>query len=152
FPDQKFSFICLCNTYAGPGKLMEKVADLYLADHFKSPVHERSKTLLPVRLSKQELAAKTGVYWDEEEVKFIRVYLENGKLKVASGSQHYDLLPLNKNRFQILGYPDQVYFDPPDVDKPQSMKKIDVDNEVTSYVVTNPPVLTKEQLEEYVGT
>lgn|SRR5262245_23443293 len=62
FPDQKFSFLCLCNIQAGSGKLMEKVADLYLADYFLNPVHERSEAPVPIRLSEQELAVKTGVY------------------------------------------------------------------------------------------
>jgi CubicO group peptidase (beta-lactamase class C family) len=151
FPDQKFSFICLCNTYTSPGGLVEKVADLYLADRFKNPVREFSKSPAPLRLSKQELAAKTGVYWNEEERKSIRVYLEDGKLRLAIGSNHYTLLPLNKNRFQLLGYPDQICFDPPDVDKPQWMRHIDNNGEVTSYGATNPPALTWEQLKEYAG-
>jgi CubicO group peptidase (beta-lactamase class C family) len=151
FPDQKFSVICLCNTYTSPGALAEKVADLYLADRFKSPTRERSESPVPVRLSKQELAAKTGVYWNEEEIKFLRVYLEGANLRLASAGMRLSLLPLDKNRFQILGYPDQVYFDPTNVDKPQWMKHIDNNDEVTSYVATDPPALTEERLREYVG-
>jgi len=132
---------------------MEKIADLYLADHFKNPVRERSEAQAPIRLSEQEMIAKTGVYWDEEEIKFIRVYLKDGKLRLASlaSGNHYDLLPLDKNRFQILGFPDQLYFGPPDVNKPQWVKQIDVYDEVTGYLAANPPELTKVQLEEYVG-
>ncbi len=67
FPEQKFSVICLANLDSiNPTDLCFKVADIYLADLLKAAPKADVKKLEPVKLSPQELEAKTGNYQDDK--------------------------------------------------------------------------------------
>ena len=88
FPDQHFSVILLCNTpelvtrdYA------RKVADVYLASHFKSepPVPKQPAAPPPSReLSSSALAAYTGTYHSDEVDATYLVAANAGGLTLAS--------------------------------------------------------------------
>ncbi len=79
FPEQRYSFICLCNLGSmSPDGLVKKVADLYLADHFKTESSDpasggEEKSF--VTLSHEQMEALAGYYqsgknqWGMLEVK-----------------------------------------------------------------------------------
>ena len=64
FPDQNFSVICLCNfDRVGPNAIARQVADIYLADQFKSQGGRRRPTgeAKYIQMSEQELKDKRAM-------------------------------------------------------------------------------------------
>ena len=110
FPDQRFSVFCLCNlSNIESGRLTRQVADIYLAGEFKT---ESSANGLPepkvIQVSAQELAEVAGSYFNFANNNFRRLYVKNGKLIYSRGGSESELAPLGKNRFLMLGVPDQI--------------------------------------------
>lgn len=114
FPEQRFSVICLCNNGGiSPTSMIEKIADIYLADHFKSTPaagkerpRESPKTL---QLSESELARFAGVFANPSGEFARRLYVKAGKLwYVESERNEYELGPLGDNRFIMLGVPEKI--------------------------------------------
>jgi len=67
FPEQRFSVVCLCNNGGiSPTSMIEKIADIYLADHFKAnePSGKEIPRVAPktIQLSESELARFAGVF------------------------------------------------------------------------------------------
>ncbi len=115
FPDQRLSIVCLCNiSNSNPGMLTRRVADVYLADQFKQSPPE-TKPAAPIaasttNLTEQELASKAGVYTERKTDTTVRLEMKNGKLTAAMGPGR-PLVPLTKERFQVLGAPATVTFE-----------------------------------------
>ncbi len=110
FPDQRFTVFCLCNlSNSESGRLTRQVADIYLANEFKS---ETNANGLPepkvVQVSEQELAAVAGSYFNFANNNFRRLYVKNGKLFYSRGGSESELAPLGNNRFLMLGVPDRI--------------------------------------------
>src|SRR6266404_1130902 len=62
FPDEHFSVVCLCNASANPGALSRQVADVYLEGKLAPP--PKRDAAPAVTLTKEQLSARTGVYWN----------------------------------------------------------------------------------------
>lgn len=114
FPEQRFSVICLCNNGGiSPTSMIEKIADIYLADHFKSsapPGKERPREpAKTVQLSESELVRFAGVFANASGEFARRLYVKAGKLwYVESERNEYELGPLGDNRFIMLGVPEKI--------------------------------------------
>ena len=106
FPDQRLSIYCLCNLQnIESGVLTRQVADIYLASEFKAESRTEPKV---VQVSKQELTALAGSYFNVATNNFRRIYVKNGKLMYSRGTSESELAPLGDNRFLMLGVPDQI--------------------------------------------
>lgn len=118
FPDQKFSFVCLCNfSRSNPGTLTRKVADIYLGDQLKPPPPRDKKPSSTVAVApagekptEKELANKTGTYYDRKGEQIVRVEMKDGKLTVDVGPG-FQLSPITNVRFQVVGAPVQLTFE-----------------------------------------
>lgn len=125
FPDQRFSVVCLCNlSTSNPSMLTRRVADIYLADQLKQEP-PKPKPAAPVTAStekptEQELAAKAGVYTERKTETTVRLEMKDGKLTAAMGPG-FPLVPLTKERFQVLGAPATVTFEGTANGHPQRM-------------------------------
>ncbi|HXI89350.1 MAG TPA: serine hydrolase domain-containing protein [Blastocatellia bacterium] len=125
FPDQRFSVVCFCNlSTSNPSMLTRRVADIYLADQLKQEP-PKPKPAAPVtanteKLTEQELAAKTGVYTERKSETTVRLEMKEGKLTAAMGAG-FPLVPLAKDRFQVLGAPATVTFEGEANGHPQRM-------------------------------
>jgi CubicO group peptidase (beta-lactamase class C family) len=104
FPEQRFSVACLCNTTTHPSELARRVADIYLAKELKDPasVLTDEKT---VELSEEQLASKTGLYWNRENEWIRKIVLKEGKLRKLLTYGRYEMKPLSENRFRLVGRP-----------------------------------------------
>ncbi len=113
FPEQRFSVICLCNlATANPGRLAERVADVYLADLLE-PVEERevrggrrpeSEAAEAPEYSAAELAAFAGTYYSEELDADYRIFLEEGELRVKRGrGDPVPVRPTGTDEFEVEG-------------------------------------------------
>jgi CubicO group peptidase (beta-lactamase class C family) len=158
FPDQRFSVVCFCNvSTANPSMLTRRVADIYLADKVKQEPPRPAATAPPAiadaeKPTEQELASKAGVYTERKSETTLRLEMRDGKLTALFGGG-FPLVPLAKDRFQVLGAPATVTFEGISNGHPQRML---VHNEgekealVFEYVeATAPP--NPAQLGEFAG-
>ncbi|MEE9159699.1 MAG: serine hydrolase domain-containing protein [Gammaproteobacteria bacterium] len=104
FPEQRFSVACLCNTTTHPSELARRVADIYLAKELKDPtsVLTGEKT---VELSEEQLASRTGLYWNRENEWIRKIIVKEGKLRMVLTYRSYEMKPLSENRFRLVGRP-----------------------------------------------
>jgi Beta-lactamase len=157
FPDQRFSVVCLCNlSTANPSMLTRRVADIYLADQLKQePL--KPKPAAPVTAStekptEQELAAKAGVYTERKTETTVRLEMKDGKLTAVMGPG-FPLVPLTKERFQVLGAPATVTFEGAANGHPQRMLVLNEGEKeplVFEYVAASAAPAAA-QLAEYAG-
>lgn len=158
FPDERFSVVCFCNvSTANPSMLTRRVADIYLADKLKQEPPRRAATALPVipdaeKPTEQELASKAGVYTEPKSETTLRIEMKDGKLTALLGGG-FQLVPVAKERFQVLGAPATVSFEGITNGHPQRMLVLnDGEKEalVFEYVeVTASP--SPAQLVEFAG-
>ncbi len=93
FPSERFTVICLCNlSRARPGRLAERVADIYLEDRLE-PVEEvpeearqEAEEEEPLELSAEQLAAYAGDYYSEELDVTYRLRVEGDTLRLFLGN------------------------------------------------------------------
>lgn len=114
FSEQGFTAICLCNNGGiSPTSIVEKIADIYLSDHFKPDKNVDQKTVRApaeiIKLSEKELARFTGVFANPAGEFARRLYIKTGKLwySVSEGDE-YELAPVGDNRFIMLGVPEKI--------------------------------------------
>ena len=157
FPDQRFSVVCFCNlSTANPSMFTRRVADIYLADQIKQPPPP-PKPPAPaaastVTLTEQELASKAGVYTEPKTKTTVRLEMKDGKLTAAMGPG-FPLVPLTKDRFQVLGAPATVTFEGTANGHPQRMLVLNEGEKeplVFEYAAAAAP-LTAASLAEYSG-
>ena len=101
FPDQRFSVICLANVSTlGPMERCLEVADIYLADSFKTPAAGPAPAKPAyVTLPSGELEAKAGNYQDEKRRTWIRLSAKDGGLELEEGGETILLRPVGSASF-----------------------------------------------------
>ena len=100
FPEQKFSFICLCNvSNASAAQRARRVADLYLTHQLKE---QRAAV---VDLAEQELKDKTGVYLDSLTGGVVKLTVKEGNLTANVFGWVFPLVPVSQTQFRPLGVP-----------------------------------------------
>ncbi|MFN4257562.1 MAG: DUF3471 domain-containing protein, partial [Saprospiraceae bacterium] len=111
FPDQKFSVACLCNlATVNPSALAQRVADLYLAEQFKTTESKAStmrgtspKLPDPITLTAEQLAEYTGRYYSEELDATYKLAVENGKLFAMDRNESKrSLTPRSRELFTLI--------------------------------------------------
>jgi CubicO group peptidase (beta-lactamase class C family) len=152
FPEQRFSVICLCNSRnINANRLAYQVANIYLADQLKQYV-DRQKAIpapSPVALSAEELATKTGIYWNPVNEDRWSLSLREGKLVDLGGAV---LLPLSNERFQVVGQRRELIFEtPPQGGRPLRLRQIDEGSPPAIYEAVPAMTPTPAQLNEYAG-
>lgn len=155
FPEQRFSVACLCNTTTLPGELVRRVADIYLTKKLKdtTPDLTDEKT---VELSEEQLASKTGLYWNWENEWIRKVVMKEGKLHLLMSPvsrRTWEMKPLSENRFRLIGRPRaEVRFEAatPEV-RPRLAERFG-GKKFRFFAPVDPFTPTHKELAEYVGT
>ncbi|HTQ57383.1 MAG TPA: serine hydrolase domain-containing protein [Bryobacteraceae bacterium] len=114
FPEQHFSVACLCNKgEINPGDLTRKVADVYLAEQFKEPPDAGAEPAAkPVTVSAERLAQYTGLYWNGDEERALRILFQDQKLLLLPSEENrLELSALAENRFRLLVAPVTLTFE-----------------------------------------
>ncbi|MEK7830992.1 MAG: serine hydrolase, partial [Acidobacteriota bacterium] len=111
FPDQKFSVACLCNLgTVNPSAFALQVADLYLADQFKT-TEVKASTLRgappklpdPITLTAEQLAEYAGTYFSEELDTTYKLAVENGRLfTIDRNETKRPLTPRSRELFTLI--------------------------------------------------
>jgi len=157
FPDQRFSLVCLCNfSRSNPAMLTRRVADIYMADQLKpAQPKEKAKTVAAASTGEkptdQELAGKAGSYYARQREETIRLEFKDGKLTANIGPG-LQLLPVSKDRFQVVGAPIQLTFEGASNGHPQRMLAFgEGEKEPITYEYVEVAKPTPAQLAEYAG-
>jgi CubicO group peptidase (beta-lactamase class C family) len=147
FPEQRFSVICLCNLRnINANRLSYQVATIYLADQLRRPA---AASPSPVHLSEQELATKTGIYWNPIDEDMWILSLKDGKLVDLGGAV---LSPLSNERFQVVGQRRQLIFETSrQGGRPLRLRQIDEGSPPAIYEAVPAMTPTSAQLNEYAG-
>lgn len=101
FPEEGFSIAILANrSDANPARLVENVADLFLADNSEiksSPASQKS-----ININPSELKQFTGKYWSKKQLKQTEIKLINDTLFYhQSNDKIQPLIPISKNQFKL---------------------------------------------------
>ncbi|HKP37385.1 MAG TPA: hypothetical protein VJT71_11040, partial [Pyrinomonadaceae bacterium] len=103
----------------------------------------------PVTLSAEELATKTGIYWNPVNEDRWTLSLREGKLVDLGGDV---LLPLSNERFQVVGQRRELIFEtPPQGGRPLRLRQIDEGSQPAIYEAVPAMTPTSAQLNEYAG-
>jgi CubicO group peptidase (beta-lactamase class C family) len=112
FPDQKFSVICLFNfNRFPPNFIARQVADIYLADQFKSQGAGggQSGETQYIQMSEQELKDKTGTFLDPINRSFWTLNIEEGKLAVSAvNGMRFRIGPVSATEFREFQVPVRI--------------------------------------------
>ena len=156
FPRERFSVICLCNlSNIESGRLTRQVADIYLAEVFKSGTAGGSAPDPKiVSVPEKELEVVAGSYFYAPSSNFRRIYVKGGKLLYSRGSSESELAPLGNNRFVMLGTPDnvEISFREP---RPGAALQMFTSANGSKPIVhdrVEPASYTTEQLTQFAGT
>lgn len=158
FPEQHFSVAVLCNVrYINPDALARGVADIYLANHLKPTASQSQPIVAPpnvVKLSENELASVSGLYWNRETDTVRRVYVKDGKLMYfRSSGNESELAPLGGTRFLMLGVRNRVEitFQSPRQGVPSQLLFEEAGRKPVTQQLVKPASYTRHALSEFAG-
>jgi len=112
FPEAQFSVIILANrTDTNPTRMAYKIADLFLEDQYKKENSTQTKKSSPeikdfksITLTKKELNAFEGFYWDGKSKMSRKLEVRNDTLNyVRNDGSATKLVPISKNKFKMIG-------------------------------------------------
>jgi CubicO group peptidase (beta-lactamase class C family) len=161
FPEQHFSAAVLCNSSdTAPTSLVQKVADIYLAQEMKSAAPDTAAAATPAPASAtqptvQQLSANAGLYWNREADQFVKAYMKEEKLRGAFGVDDFLLKPVSSTNFHLadVSFGDQVNlsFEPAAQDKPRRLLESFGDEKATVYESVEAFTPNAAALAEYIG-
>ena len=158
YPDHRLAIAVLCNLdEIDPGFLARSIADILLSDRFPEPaVNTTGAAAAPVSVSLQDLQSKVGLYRDPSDESVGRIFIRDGKLMAsvnASDSGGFELTPIGRNRFVILGTPIVAEFVPPSSGKPQEIHVTGAAPKPTiSQLITTSFTPSSAELRAFEGT
>jgi CubicO group peptidase (beta-lactamase class C family) len=150
FPGQHFAVACLCNLALRddqlPGRLVRRVADVYLAGQLGPPTAPPSQ---PVSLSTSELTARAGAYWAPSTHEIARVVVEQTSLRLDFRGSVCALEPLGGGRYKC-GLSWEAQFTPSSSGGPGSMVLLGANTSI-QFDTTPAPATGLAALSEYEG-
>jgi CubicO group peptidase (beta-lactamase class C family) len=158
FPEQKFSVICLCNLGSVDATgLATKVADIFLEKQLKQTANASGAVSEPtfLKLSEQELAGVTGLYFNPTAVTHRRVIVKDGKLMfVINANYAIELKAVSASRFLMPDIPTKVEisFSPPQPGKVKNMQVVVSGGKPEIFETIKPATYTPEELSKFAGT
>jgi CubicO group peptidase (beta-lactamase class C family) len=165
FPEQHFSVAVLCNSSdTDPSALARQVADIVLTKEIKA-AEGATPTKAPaakstagaaVVLTAEQMAALTGLYWNREDDTFMKIFLNEGKLKVDAGDDEpLELKPFGESQFHIANKPwgdeVEIRFVAAGADQPRRMERSDGGGKPRVFEASEPFGPGGAELAEYTG-
>ena len=160
FPDQRFSVICLCNDgSASPTALALRVADVYLAEQFKSP------PLKPAVGGDQtgeasavstDPAALAGLYREPTTHAVWKVTADGSRLSIEEGWGSSRYAPVGPMTFRSAdedsGFPTDLVFQEPAGEAPLRFQVLAMGEVPQMFERITPVTPSLDQLREYTGS
>ena len=100
FPDQKMSAIVLGNGGRYNGGMATITGKLYVKNYFVDP--PTKKEVKGISMDVSRLKEFTGDYWEPNQLYTRSIYLKNDTLMYSRGNNESPIIPIGKNKFQIL--------------------------------------------------
>ena len=154
FPDQQFAVAVFSNyADASPGRLALDVADIFMKDEIQAETTETPAETVSISLSKEEMRAFEGNYWNEAGSYARKISIVNDTLLYSRGENNASqLVPINENTFQMLnvGVDLKVTFENEEGQK-RMIVVID-DGEPIISESYNPADYSNEELAEFTGS
>jgi len=159
FPEQRFSVICLCNDEsANPTALALQIADIYLADQFKTaptrPVvvaHRDGDPVAPAA----ELAAKEGLYREPVTHAVARVTAGDQGLLVDQGWGPSEYAPIGRDTFRSadrdVGFTADLVFVEKKRTTPDRFQLVQLGELPLDFERIDPYSPSLDELKEYTG-
>ncbi len=101
FPERRFSVICLANTNEFDWTQAFQIADIYLSEYYVDQPESKSgdepkQTAKQTKIDprQEELTQYAGYYYSQEVDHFIRIFIEDGELKMPDTNTD-SILPVN---------------------------------------------------------
>ena len=153
FPDQRFSVVIQCNLGTmNPSNLARRIADIYLADHFKSEtVTARAPETKFIELPAGELNEKTGAYRTQVSGLIWKLSVKDGQLIAQLPNNTVRFGAVSSTEFRSIGAPIEFTLR---FEKQGKAMTLSVQRGADQPINFEPVTLVKptaEQLAEYPG-
>ncbi|MFL5534989.1 MAG: hypothetical protein ACJ8AP_04735, partial [Gemmatimonadales bacterium] len=158
FPTEHVSVSCLCNLgTAGPTELVQRVADVYLADRLQ-PAPKQAATASdtvagagsPV-LPPERLQDVVGTYRNAKLGEVGRIALIDGKLTLKYGGGSFALQPVSSTEFRLADLGVRLRFNPAQGGRPRSIQLIGAGLDQPVLEAVPPLHPSAETLREFAG-
>lgn len=160
FPDQRFSVICLCNDgSASPTALALRVADIYLAEQFKSPPlkpavgHDGTGEASAIS---NDPAALAGLYREPTTHAVWKVAADGSGLSIEEGWDTGRYAPVGPMTFRSAdedaGFPTDLVFRETSGTVPPRFQVLAIGEVPQTFERIDPVTPSLDQLREYTGT
>jgi len=158
FPTEHVSVACLCNLgTAGPTELVQRVADVYLADRLQ-PAPKQAATASdtvagagsPV-LPPDRLQDVVGTYRNAKLGEVGRIALLEGKLTLKYGGGSFALQPVSPTEFRLADLDVRLRFNPAQGARPRSIQLIGAGLDQPVLEAVPPFHPSAEALREFAG-
>lgn len=123
FMDSEFTVIVLSSGVPYNGYLGMQSAYLFIEDQFTEPASTNFAELKTLKVSEKQLKKYESIYWNERSGYSREIAVRNDTLRyVRSGGRESALLPVEKNKFQMmLGGDEKIFVSFGDNKKAQTM-------------------------------
>jgi hypothetical protein len=110
YPEEEISIVLLTNfSSSSVGQKSNAISKILLGEPDDEEVVKPSSPLETITLSKKELAAYEGSYWNDKAYVVRKIYLRNDTLRYfRSVNSESPIVPVGKDEFQMLQVPDVV--------------------------------------------
>ena len=156
YPEREFAIAVLCNLDdIDAVALAKRVAALYLGGQDAKATLGPAAPPPRVTLTRDELAARTGLYRDPSKEIFGRIFVQDGKLIAspnAGANNGLELIPVDRNHFVLAGTTISAEFLPPAADRPQQIRVTGAGPTViVTEQVTSPFTPSAQELRVFAG-
>ena len=118
-------------------------------EHGRAPEKPAPASSPPV--SAEQLANKAGIYWNPATEEAMRLYVNEGKLILATGPG-LTLVPVSGEHFKLLGDTVDLFFDRPDREGPLKLREVRLESRPAIYEAVQPKRLSAAEMNEFAGT
>lgn len=149
YPEYNLAVVVMGNDGAYNGSAATAASELYI-EEFLNKISNEPSAINYTKLTKNELAAFEGDYWDIDNHTSRKIHIENDTLRYFRGSGNESaLVPLSKNNFKMITWGDvEVSFDTKS--NPKTMK-VTVAGAVSNLVAFDAQANWTNKLNSFVG-
>ncbi|WP_400077829.1 serine hydrolase domain-containing protein [Winogradskyella sp. R77965] len=150
YPEYNLAVVVMGNDGAYNGAAATGVSELYIEDYLEAPTSQESTKIASKKLSKKQLTAFVGDYWDIDNHTSRKIHFVNDTLRYFRGpGNESPLIPLANTSFKMITRGEvMVSFDSKTVPKTMSVK---VGDDTFSMIAYNKNASWSKDLDAYTG-
>ena len=99
----------------------------------------------------EELANKAGIYWNSASEEAMRLYVNEGKLILATGPG-LTLVPVSGEHFKLRGETVDLFFERTERDGPLKLREVGLESKPAIYEAVQPKAVSAAEMNEFAGT